>query len=304
LFTSMRGVCKICLLSTALAVLPASLCVSQTARPDPPSPAELRRLADRVLENQHLNDQALYVYERIERVEQRNNAGDPSPSSVRVFRVFPAGTGVDHIPFGSDGQPPAPTAYERELRHLEESLAFSAGDGPRQREAYAKLDKHKKERADLLDATRDAFTLAWLGRESRNGRTVAMIRLDPNPAYKSASRLTAILPKARGIMWIDEATGQLARFEAELLEDITFGGGIVAKVYKGGHFVMEQAEVAPGVWLPVLIQYDFDGRKFFFATAVHEKTVATGYRRIGPPKEAIQIVRGELSNLSAGHSDP
>jgi len=64
----MRAGCKIYLLSTAFAVFPASICVSQTARPDPPSPAELRRLADRALENQHLNDQALYVYERIERV--------------------------------------------------------------------------------------------------------------------------------------------------------------------------------------------------------------------------------------------
>ena len=62
---------------------------------------------------------------------------------------------------------------------------------------------------------------------------------------------------------------------------------------------MEQSEVAPGVWLPTLLTYDVDGRKFLFGFGIHERTEITNYRRIGPPSQAIEILRNELNNLSA-----
>ena len=59
---------------------------------------------------------------------------------------------------------------------------------------------------------------------------------------------------------------------------------------------MDQTEVAPGVWLPVLYDYNFEGRKFFFGIGVHERTTVSQYKRIGPPKEALAVIRAELSN--------
>ena len=98
---------------------------------------------------------------------------------------------------------------------------------------------------------------------------------------------------------MDEAQAQFARLEADITTDITFGGGIAGKVYHGGHVVMVQEEVAPGIWLPTLYDYELDGRKFLFAFGVHERTEITRYRRVGPPSEAVEILRNELTNLSA-----
>ena len=64
-------------------------------------------------------------------------------------------------------------------------------------------------------------------------------------------------------------------------------GGIFGKVYKGGRFVMEQAPVENGIWLPVELSYNFKGRKFVFGFELHEQTRASGYRRIGPPAQAL-----------------
>lgn len=297
----------ICVAGAAFVLLTAVAAVSQTAGSNsaaPPSAAELRVQADRIVANQHQDDQALDLYERMERTEERKSAGDSSPSSVQVLRIFPVGTGNGRVSLGEDGKPADAAAYLRELRKIESALAWASQDGHSQRDAYARFARRRKDRADLLEATREAFTVTWLGRESRNGRTLAKIRLDPSPSYKPTSRLTGMLPKVRALVWFDETTAHLARFEGEILGDITFGGGIVAKVYKGGHFVLEQAEISPGVWLPVYYQYDFDGRKFFFGFGVHERISVTGYRRVGPPQEAVQVVRTELNNLGGSHSNP
>ena len=269
-----------------------------------PAPAQQRALVDRAISSQHRNDLALDLYERVERTETRKNAADPQPLAVETARVFPAGTGTDRISLGHDAKPLNAAAYRRELQKLERALAWTLENGRAQREAYEKVAKRRKERADFVDATRTAFNYTWLGRESRNGRTLAKYRVDPNPGFRPTSRATGMLPKVRGVVWVDEASGYLARIEAEIAEDISFGGGVIAKVYKGGRFVMEQAEVAPDVWLPTLYQYDFEGRKFLFRYAVHTRTIVTGHRRVGPPKEALPIVRPELSNSSPLPSDP
>jgi hypothetical protein len=63
--------------------------------------------------------------------------------------------------------------------------------------------------------------------------------------------------------------------------------------------MMVQEEVAPGVWLPTMYDYEVDGRKFILPFGVHERTEVTRYRRVGPPPQAVELMRNELSNLTA-----
>jgi hypothetical protein len=108
-----------------------------------------------------------------------------------------------------------------------------------------------------------------------------------------------MLRRTRATLWIDEAAAQMMRLEAELESDLSFGGGLLGKVYRGGRFLMEQAEAAPGIWLPTRFEYHLDGRKFVFGFELNEVTAISGYRRIGPPAEALAAVRHELSNGGA-----
>ncbi len=295
---------------SAAAFLTAAVLAAQDSPPNPgpdptpPTKDEQGALVDCAISSQHRNDLALDLFERIERTETRKNAADSRPLGVEVFRVFPAGTGTDRIALGPDAKPANAAAYHRELQKLERALAWTLENGRAQREAYDKVAKRRKNRADFVDATRTAFHYTWIGRESPNGRTLAKYRVDPNPSFRPTSRVTGMLPKVRGFLWVDEASGYLARLEAETVEDISVAGGVIAKVYKGARFAMEQAEVAPDVWLPTLYEYDFEGRKFLFRYAVHTRTIINGHRRVGPPKEALPIVRAELSNSSTLHSDP
>ena len=123
--------------------------------------------------------------------------------------------------------------------------------------------------------------------------------MEPDPRYKPINRFAASFQHIHATLWLDETQAQFARLEADIATDIPFGGGVAGKVYHGGHIMMVQEEVAPGIWLPTLFNYEVDGRKFVFAFGIHERTEITRYRRIGPPAQAVEIVRNELNNLTA-----
>jgi hypothetical protein len=268
----------------------------------PQSEPEKRALLERVIANQKKNDEAQSMYERIERLESHRASAGSLPE-VKISRAVPAGTGVDRIPVGPDGKPADAAAYRAELEKLERALAWAAEDGRAQRDAYEKIAKKQKERAELIDATRSAFLYTFIAPEPRAGRMLIKYRMEPNPAYKPTSRATSIFAKIRGYVWIDEAADQLARVEVEVTDDISVGG-FLAKVYKGSHLMQERYEMVPGLWFSSYSQYDFDGRRFFVSFAIHDRTFYSQYRRIGPPKEALAAIRAELGKSPSASADP
>ena len=244
------------------------------------------------------SEQAMYLFERIERVEEKKSATDASQPDVKVARLFPAGTGVAHIPLGPDGVPTNATAYKGDLEKLLSSLTWAAINGKPQREAYEKVTKKQKERAELIDQTKGAFIFTFVGEETRGDRSLSKFRMEPNPNYKPTTRSASLFTKVKGFVWLDDASGQMARVEGDVTDDISFGV-FLGKIYKGSHFMQERYEFAPGIWLPSFSQYDFDARKLFSQISVHQRTFASQYRRVGPPSEAIPIVRAELEKLGA-----
>ena len=252
---------------------------------------------DRAVAGLKETEQALFLYERIERVEDRKSLNDNKPADVRISRVFPAGTGIAHITLGPDSTPANAAAYRTDLERLLNSLTWAAQTGKPQREAYERVTKKQKERAELIDQTRLAFVFTLLGDETRGNRKLLKFRMDPNPGYKPPTRSASIFTKVQGMVWLDEVSGQMARIEGDVTDDISFGI-FLGKIYKGSHFMQERYEFAPGVWLPTYSQYDFDGRKFFSLISIHQKTFSSNYRRVGPPADAIPIVKAELEKLS------
>src|SRR5579859_7720318 len=85
-----------------------------TAPSEPPGNEVIREAVAGIKNGEH----ALYLYERIERVEYRKETGDGAPQSVKVSRVVPAGTGIAKIPLGEDGKPSDADAYRDELTKL------------------------------------------------------------------------------------------------------------------------------------------------------------------------------------------
>lgn len=262
---------------------------------------ELHALARRGTANQHRNDATLNEHERRERRRSRDNPDEASVVTDKTFRVVPTGTGTLKLVIEEKGQPVYPNFYEKQLRDLEQVLvdATERQNDYRQRRAMEKWRKRTQERYDLVEAVEDAFLTTWLGREALpggNGRLLVKLRLQPNPAFKPATRIASALQNVRAVVWLDESAAQLVRAEAEIFRDISFGGGLFGKIYRGGKVIIEQAEIAPGLWLPTRYKIDFDGRKFLFGFDVHETIDIRDYRRIGPPAEALAAIRREIAS--------
>jgi hypothetical protein len=271
-----------------------------------PSTEQLQSLMDRAIESQHRNDRAIEEFERVERVVTRKPDAKTEVTTDRTDRVLPSGTGTMKLPLSENGVPVSPELYRHWLQIAVDALDIAIHPNDRYNQDMVKFQKRRRERAELVDSAPKAFRMKWAGRETRHDpsaphgtRTLVKILLNPDPNYKPTSRFAAVFAHVHATLWVDETQGQFARLEADITSDISFGAGIAGKIYRGGHFVMEQSEVSPGVWFPTLYTYDVDGRKFLFGFGVHERTEITRYRRVGPPSQSIEIVRAELNNLSA-----
>ena len=264
-----------------------------------PTPEQVQSLVARAVENQHRNDRAIEEYERVEHVISHKDGENTEVVSDRIERVFPSGTGTMRLQTAQSSPPVSPEVRRRQLQFAVSALDLFLHPNDRVRQDLAKFEKRRRDHAELLDASAKAFRITWAGRETRGSQTLVKLILEPDPNYKPTSHLAVTFEHIHAVLWVDEAQAQMVRLVGDITSDITFGGGIVGKVYHGGHFVMEQSEVAPGVWFPALYTYDLDGRKFLFGFGVHERTEVTHYRHVGPPSQSIELIRSELNNLTA-----
>lgn len=279
------------------ALILAGLCSAQEAGKEQAS-----ELFNHVINNQKRAEEALDVFERVQKVEIRK-AGSEAPSEIKVWRLFPTGTGVDKIPVSSEPKPVEVAAQRAEMEKLEKYLTWIAEEGSSQKEAYAKFERKRKERFDLIQSTHQAFIFTLEGHEMRGGRQLAKYSLAPNPNYKPTTRNQTLFTKVRGVLWIDEESSELAKLQGTVIEDVSLAL-FLAKVYKGSQFMQERYEVAPGVWEPTFEQYDFEGRKYLIPFSIHERTFYSDYKRVGRPKEALQVLRAELGKAGATKADP
>jgi hypothetical protein len=271
--------------------------VDPSAQAQAPTDAELRARRNKLIANQHVDDEALNLYERIERHVDRSRGTNPRVLDDRLYRVVPTGGGTMKILLQNRGAAVSTNDYLRQLRSWRDVLEMMSTPGDSKGDiARAKYEKRERQRSDFVDAAKNAFLPRWVGRESYAGRSCDVFELDPNPAFHPNSIFESALAHVTARIWLDRASDQLVRGDAWVTSDISFYGGIGGKVYRGSKVEMDQAEVAPGVWLPTRYEYDFAGRKFLFPFAQHETVEITHYRRIGPPAEALAEVKTELAS--------
>ena len=285
------------LLATALALGGAMRSGAAQTATEAPSPEALRQLVELMIANTHRNDAAIEDYQRIEHWTERKNEKDPQVRFDKTYRVVPTGTGTLRVILKENGNAVTPEYYRNELRQLAEVLEWALD--PNEQKQKARVEKWKRRTADryqAVEAFRDAYTVTWLGRETREGRALVKLKFEPKPEYHAHSVGTDLLSNSRVTVWLD-GDAQVVRLEAELVRDMAFGGGLLGKIYKGGRVTIDQFEVSPGLWMPRSTRYEVRGRKFLFFAEQWRAGEANDYRWVGPPREALEIVRSELSKL-------
>jgi hypothetical protein len=291
----------------ALLAAPGAAAAQENQKPynddTPLTLAEIRALVARAIADQHADDRAINEYDRTEHTVSRDSGSEAAPGET-VDRVFPVGTGDVRVELDRDGKPTDAAAIEQAWRGIEKALARRTNpDDPAVRPEFQKEERRQRTHAEMVDAIAKAFHFQWAGRVTRDGRPMIELTFEPDPTYKSSARYASVFAHAGGTVWLDESSGQVARLEAVLRDDVPIGGGIIAKLYRGSWLNVTQSEVAPGVWLPVLATYDVEGRKFLFAASWRGQIDAKDYRRVGPPAEALKVVQREHGETISSERD-
>ena len=98
------------------------------------------------------------------------------------------------------------------------------------------------------------------GREWIAGRPAIAFTLDPRPGYRPKSDEADIIRRFKGRAWVDEEDHELARLELEVIEPVSIGLGIIARLFTGSHASIERRKVDGVSWLPTRSHFVGSGR--------------------------------------------
>jgi hypothetical protein len=159
----------------------------------------------------------------------------------------------DGKPLSADEQRKEQEKLDKETRKLS-----SESDAEKQRRMQDAEKRRRREFAFLSEIP-DVFDLKFEGESTIDGRPVWIVSGSPRPGAKAKSSDAKMLLKVRGRMWIDKATYQWARVEAETTDTISWGL-FLARLSPGAKMVFEQAEVNSEAWFPKRLTMSGSGR--------------------------------------------
>jgi len=149
-----------------------------------------------------------------------------------------------------DGKPLGPAEQRSEQRKLDAAARKLSAETPAERKRrMEEAEKRRRREFAFLSEIPDLFDLRLQGESTLDGRPVWVVSGAPRPGAQPKSRDAKVLLKVRGRMWIDKATYQWAKVEAETTDTISWGL-FLARLNAGARLTFEQTEVNSGIWLP------------------------------------------------------
>jgi hypothetical protein len=166
-------------------------------------------------------------------------------------------------------------SYEKKLREWQRKIERESAEERQRRES----ESLRKEEAARDEAFR-LYRISMIGREELEGISVIALRFEPQPEYKPKTQEGKILAKVQGKAWFSEEDQELVRIEAELLSNMSFGLGFVAKLNKGMRLVFQRRRVNEEVWLPASAHFTGTGRLLVFkGFRIDQEMVYSDYRK-------------------------
>jgi hypothetical protein len=201
--------------------------------------------------------QIQYTYNLKETETQLDKKGNPKKIEVKEYEVYPSlDEEFNYMRLISkNGSPLDPEKIEKQDREHDKKMREQARDLEKegtdehtrrlQREAK---EKHKED--EIIDELFRLYDIKMAGREMLDGRSAIQLTFQPFPNAKPSLKEGKILVKVAGRVWFCEEDHQLMRLEADLIDNISFGLGLLARLNKGAKAIFVRRRVNDEVWLP------------------------------------------------------
>jgi len=199
------------------------------------------------------------------------------PERTVVKEMIETNEGVVARLVSINDQPPTPEQRAADEKKLNKIL-----NDPDEQSSRRKEQKEDEARSRLMvKALPDAFLYDFDGNDTLNGVPVVRLRFKPNPNFNPPARETMVYRGMQGHMWIEPKEERLAKMDAQLVDDVSFGWGIIGRLNKGGHFIIEQSKIGPGRWETTHMDLDFVGKVLLVKTIkIKENETASEFRPV------------------------
>jgi hypothetical protein len=232
-----------------------------------PSPAEplppLVPFIDAVRANLHsdefLLDQYTFIEKHVER--QLDGKGGVSKVKTETFEVYPSlepGHTYRRL-IEKDGKPLTPAELAKEDRKHDEKMVEISTPEEQAKRAARRAESRRGEDSAVRQCF-EIYDISMVGRETLDGRSAIVLVFRPKPGVVPTGRAGKILKTFAGRAWIDEADKQLVRVDAELVDTLSFGMGILARFQKGSRASIVRRKINDEIWLPSAARFTGSAR--------------------------------------------
>ena len=205
-----------------------------------------------------------YTYTEKETKTTLDSKGKTTKTETNVYEVIRGAeewrTYRRHI--SKNGVPLSDKELEKQDRkeqeRVEKETRRRANQSAKERqEETAKEDRKERE---VIDEVFAVYDVQLVRREILDGISTILVAFKAKPGYKPRSREGKLLQHIAGQAWIAEDDHQLAKLEAEIIDTISIGAGLLAKVQKGSRLNFERRKINDEIWLPVRVDASLNGR--------------------------------------------
>ena len=248
----------------AVALLSVTGLVAQE-RPLPNQESFLREVRTRLQTDSTL--QSGYIYVETRREQKVDGRGQVEQESVKVYESYPGLPGEDRWErlISENGRPRAASDLEKELRNRQkkaEAMVLEATDQPAKQQARQQREyaTRRREFDAMLDDLFLVYDIRMERRELLDGHETILFSLTPRreakPRTREGSQMRAFAVRA----WISESDRQLVRVDAEAIDTLSMGFGLLARLHKGAKLSFLRTKVNDEVWLPSRVSYSGSAR--------------------------------------------
>jgi hypothetical protein len=257
------------------------------SRPLPDAATFISEIKTRLRTDRALQAQYTFL-ERREEIEV-SKLGKVRKGSVKEYEVYPSvipGNTYKRL-IKIDGKPidPAQLAKNDE-KHRKDVLAQMNESPAARRKRERENAKLQAEERQVIDEIFRMYDIHAVGREVLNGYPTIVATLDPRRTYEPKTDDGKVMKKFRVSAWVHETDYQVVKIDAEAIEDLTFGWGIVGRLHKGARATFERIKVNDEVWLPARVRVMGTGRAVMFRKfAIDSVTEWFDYKKFGVKTE-------------------
>jgi hypothetical protein len=253
----------------ALALIPAA----GNAQSPTVAPVDLVRRAVQNEVRQGTDSSAHFMFK-----DQRKTAHTSQTKLIVETQEASAGMIIEQ-----DGRPLFPQQQQAEDARLQNYI--------RNPDQLAWKRRQEKDEADrtlqIVKALPDAFLYEADGTASgspgvgKPGATLVRLKFHPNPKYDPPTREQQVLTGMQGHVLIDPVANRIAEIDATLEKQVAFGWGILGHLDRGGHFLVQQAEVSNQQWDLTRMDLSFTGKILLFKSlTVQSSDVFSDFRSV------------------------